>query len=41
MPGFQMIGNMAVGIAKALPFENQTIQNPTLKKSGFQLFLDF
>ena len=28
-------------IAKARPFENRTIWNPTFKKSGFQMFPDF
>ena len=32
--GFQMVGT----IAKARLFENQTIWNPTLKKSGFQMY---
>ena len=33
--GFQMFGTMTIAIAKTRPFENQTIWNPTLKKSGF------
>ena len=32
---------MVETLAKARPFENQTIWNLTLKKSGFQMLLDF
>ena len=39
--GFQMVGTIAVAIAKARPFENRTIWNPTFEKTGFQMFLDF
>ena len=38
---FCMVGNIAIAISKAWPFENQTILNPTFKMSGFQMFLDF
>ena len=34
--GFQMVETTA--IAKARPFENQTICNPAFKKSGFRIF---
>ena len=32
-----MVGTIAIAKYKARPFENQTIQNPILKKSGFQI----
>ena len=38
---FWMIGTTAIVIAKAQPFENRTIWNPTFKQSGFQMFPDF
>ena len=34
---FQMVGTLALAIAKAWPFENRTIWNPRFKKSGFQM----
>ena len=37
MASFQMVGTRAIAIAKAQPFENLTISNPTFKKSGFQM----
>ena len=35
--GFWMVWTRAIAIAKAQPFENQTICNPTFKKTGFQM----
>ena len=35
--GFQMVGTVAIAIAKARPFENHTILNLTCKKYGFQM----
>ena len=32
-----MVGTIAIAIAKAQPFENQTIWNLTFKKSRFQM----
>ena len=40
-PVFWIVGTKAIAIAKALPFENLTIWNPTFKKSGFQMFPNF
>ena len=39
--GFQMVGTIALTNATAWPFENQTVLNPILKMSIFQMFLDF
>ena len=39
-PVFKWLG-LTITIAKARPFENPTIWNSTLKKSGFQMFPDF
>ena len=39
--GFQMVGTIAIAIAKAGPFKNWIIWNPTFKKSGIQMFPDF
>ena len=36
-----MVGTIAIANAKARPFENRTIWNPTFKKSGFQIFPEF
>ena len=33
--GFWMVETLAIDISKAWPFENRTILNPALKKSGF------
>ena len=37
MFSFRMVVAIAITIAKARPFDNQTIWNPALKKSGFQM----
>ena len=41
MSEFWMVGNIGLAKAVARPFENWTIWNPTPKKSGFCMFLDF
>ena len=37
MSGFWMVRTIAIAMAKAWPFENRTIKNPTSKKFGFQM----
>ena len=39
--GFQMVSTKAIAIAKAEPFENQSIWSPTFKKPWFQIIPDF
>ena len=38
---FRTVGILAIAIAKAPQFENQTIWNPAVKKPRFQMFPDF
>ena len=39
--GFQMVSTKAIAIAKAEPFEYQTLWDPTFKKPWFQIIPDF